>query len=359
MNFDTISSKVLDGKEITKPEGFYLSRMNGGRENELFALAREINRRLNGNRVTYVRNRNLNFTNICTVHCKFCGFGREEGHDEAFTLTTAEILEKIEEAPGISEVCIQGAIHPRLDISYYLDFLRQIKKHHPALHIHGISPQEIHSLAEKTGWPLPKVLQTLMEAGLDSMAGTAAEILVDPVREKIAPAKIPTARWIEIVKSAHSLGLPSTATILFGHIESPADVLEHLDLLREMQKETRGFTEFIPLPFVPYRTRLGSDYSLSETAPWLRIKRFYALARIYLFPAFRNIQTSWVKLGVERALETLESGVNDFGGTLFEENITRSAGGDFGEYLSEEEIRERLLRAGKLPARRDTLYRLV
>jgi 2-iminoacetate synthase ThiH len=153
--------------------------------------------------------------------------------------------------------------------------------------------------------------------------------------------------------------LKSTATILFGHIESALDMLEHLDLLREIQKETRGFTEFIPLPFIPYRTRLGSDYSLSETVPWPQIKKFYALARIYLFPAFKNIQTSWVKLGVDRAVQTLEVGVNDFGGTLFEENITRSAGGDFGQYLSEEEIRKRLLQAGKLPFRRDTLYRPV
>jgi 7,8-didemethyl-8-hydroxy-5-deazariboflavin synthase CofH subunit len=357
MNFNIISSKVLTGKEINKEEGLYLSRMNGGIE--LFALARELNRQLNGNRVTYVKNRNLNFTNICTIKCKFCGFCREEQDAEAFTLTVEEMLQKIEETPDISEVCIQGAINPHLDISYYLDFLRQIKKNYPSLHIHGISPQEIHSLAEKAGWSLEKVVQTLMEAGLDSMAGTAAEILVDPVREKIAPSKIPSARWVEIVKTAHFLGLPSTATILFGHIESGMDILEHLDLLREIQKETRGFTEFIPLPFIPYRTRLGSDFSLSKTAPWLRIKRFYALARIYLFPTFKNIQTSWVKLGVDRALQTLELGVNDFGGTLLEENITRSAGGNFGEYLSEEEIRKRLLQAGKVPVKRDTLYHWV
>jgi FO synthase subunit 2 len=359
VNFNIISNKVLTGKEITKEEGLHLSRMNGGIEKELFALARELNRRFNGNRVTYVKNRNLNFTNICTIKCKFCGFCREEQDAEAYTLTVGEMLEKIKETLDISEVCIQGAIHPHLEISYYLDFLRQIKKHHPSLHIHGISPQEVHSLAEKARWSLGKVIQTLMEAGLDSMAGTAAEILVDPVREKIAPSKISSARWVEIVKTAHFLGLPSTATILFGHIESTTDVLEHLDLLREIQKETRGFTEFIPLPFIPYRTRLGHDFSLSQTAPWLRIKRFYALARIYLFPTFKNIQTSWVKLGVDRALQTLELGVNDFGGTLLEENITRSAGGNFGEYLSEEEIRQRLLQAGKVPVQRDTLYHWV
>jgi 7,8-didemethyl-8-hydroxy-5-deazariboflavin synthase CofH subunit len=359
MNFSIISSKVLAGKEISKEEGLHLLRMNGGLEREFFALAKELNRQLNENRVTYVKNRNLNFTNICTIKCKFCGFCREEQDAEAFTLTVGEMLQKIKETPDISEVCIQGAINPHLDVSYYLDFLRQIKKHYPSLHVHGISPQEIHFLAEKTGWSLGKVIQTLMEAGLDSMAGTAAEILVDRVRERIAPSKIPSARWVEIVRTAHFLGLESTATILFGHIESVLDILGHLDLLREIQKETRGFTEFIPLPFIPYRTRLGSDYSLSETVPWLQIKRFYALARIYLFPTFKNIQTSWVKLGVDRALQTLEVGVNDFGGTLFEENITRSAGGNFGQYLGEEEIRKKLLQAGKLPFRRDTLYHLV
>jgi CofH subfamily radical SAM domain protein len=198
-----------------------------------------------------------------------------------------------------------------------------------------------------------------METGLDSMAGTAAEILVDQVREKIAPAKIRTGRWVEIIKTAHYLGLKSTATILFGHIEEATNIIHHLDLVREIQKETQGFTEFIPLPFIPYQTPLGADYSLSEIIPWERIRRFYALARIYLFPSFKNIQTSWVKLGVDRAVQTLEVGVNDFGGTLFEENITRSAGGNHGQYLSEEEIRKRLRQAGKVPLQRNTLYGLI
>ncbi len=359
MNFNIISSKVLAGKEISKEEGLYLFRMNGSNGGELFTLARKLNRQLNGDHVTYVKNRNLNFTNVCSIKCKFCGFSREEQDAEAFTLTVGEMLQKIKETPDISEVCIQGAINPHLDISYYISFLRESKGHFPSLHIHGISPQEVHFLAEKTGWSLGKVIQTLMEAGLDSMAGTAAEILDDRVREKIAPSKIPSARWIEIVRTAHFLGLKSTATILFGHIESVLDIFGHLDLLREIQKNTGGFTEFIPLPFIPYRTRLGFDYSLSTPFPWPKIKKFYALARIFLFPAFRNIQTSWVKLGVDRALQTLEVGVNDFGGTLYEENITRSAGGNFGQYLSEEEIRKKLLQAGKLPFRRDTFYRLV
>jgi len=359
MNFNTISSRVLTGKEISKEEGLHLLRMNGGLEREFFALAKELNRQLNENRVTYVKNRNLNFTNICTIKCTFCGFCRAEQDAEAFTLTVGEMLQKIKETPDISEVCIQGAINPHLDVSYYLDFLRQIKRRYPHIHIHGISPQEIHFLTVKTEWSLEKVIQTMMEAGLNSMAGTAAEILVDPVRGKIAPAKIPTGRWVEIVKTAHYLGLKSTATILFGHIENATDIIAHLDLLREIQKETQGFTEFIPLPFIPYRTLLGIHYFLSEIIPWAQIRRFYALARVYLFPAFKNIQTSWVKLGVDRAVQTLGFGANDFGGTLFEENITRSAGGNHGQYLSEEEIRKRLRQSGKVPLQRDTLYQLI
>jgi 5-amino-6-(D-ribitylamino)uracil---L-tyrosine 4-hydroxyphenyl transferase len=359
MNFNIISGKVLAGKEINKEEGLFLLRMIGEEERNLLALAAEMNSRLNGNRVTYVKNRNLNFTNICAVKCKFCGFCRGEGEQEAFTLSVDEILQKLKKNPDVSEFCIQGGINPRLDMAYYLNFLRQIKRYYPAVHIHGISPQEVDYLVVKTGWSLEKVIQTLMEAGLDSMAGTAAEILVDEIREKIAPAKIPTGRWVEIIRTAHSLGLKSTATILIGHIEKATDIIDHLDLLRGIQKETQGFTEFIPLLFIPYQTPLGADYSLSEIIPWAQIRRFYALARVYLFPSFKNIQTSWVKLGADRAMETLEVGVNDFGGTLFEENITRSAGGKHGQYLSEEVIRKKLLRVGKVPIWRDTLYRLL
>jgi CofH subfamily radical SAM domain protein len=217
----------------------------------------------------------------------------------------------------------------------------------------------VHSLSLKSGWPLARVIGYLMEAGLDSMAGTAAEILVDRVRARIAPEKISSSRWVEIVKTAHRMGLKSTATILMGHLETDADILEHLDLLRAIQRETRGFTEFIPLPFIPYRTRLGAEYSQAAMAPWPRLKRLYALARVFLHPTFENIQTSWVKLGLERALETLEIGLNDFGGTLYEENITRSAGGTSGQYLSVAEIREALCRAGKIPRERDTLYRRI
>lgn len=359
MNFDTIAGKALSGSEISREEGRFLLERNGKIEAELFHLAQTINEGLHGNRVTYVKNRNLNFTNICRIKCRFCGFCRDEGEDGAFTLTGEQMLEKIAATPDISEVCIQGAIHPRLGIEYYLDFLHQIKSHYPSLHIHGISPQEVHSLVEKTGWSIEEVIGRLKEAGLDSMAGTAAEILVDRVRAKIAPAKISSSQWVEIVKTAHRMGLKSTATILMGHLETDADILEHLDLLRMIQRETQGFTEFIPLPFIPYQTRLGAELSQREMAPWPRLKHFYAFSRVFLYPAFKNIQTSWVKLGVDRALETLQVGVNDFGGTLYEENITRSAGGRYGQYLSEGEIREKLTRAGKIPQERSTLYQMV
>jgi len=359
MNFDTIANKVLGGREIGPEEGLYLFRARDREEDEVFALAHELNAALNGPKVTYVQNRNFNFTNVCTVNCKFCGFCREEFHPQAFLLDADHLLWKIRATPEITEVCIQGAIHPRLGIAYYLNLLRRIKEQHPRLHIHGISPQEVFSLAEKTGWPLERTIAALMEVGLDSMAGTAAEILVDRVRREICPGKISSRQWVEIVKTAHRLGLKSTATLLFGHIEGPAEIVEHLTILREVQRETGGFTEFVPLLFIPYSTRLGSAYSLGAAAPWNSIRKLYALSRVYLSPAFKNIQTSWVKLGVERALDTLEAGANDFGGTLFEENITRSAGGSFGEFLSAEQIRGNLIRKGKIPAERDTLYRAV
>ncbi|RPJ41639.1 MAG: CofH family radical SAM protein, partial [Deltaproteobacteria bacterium] len=309
MNFDTIANRVLGGREINEEEGLHLLRTRGREDEEIFALASRLNQNLNGRRVTYVQNRNLNFTNICTLKCKFCGFCRDESHPQALLLTAENLLRKIRETPGITEVCIQGGIHPRLEITFYVDLLRRIKEQHPTLHIHGISPQEIFSLSQRTGWPAARTIATLMEAGLDSMAGTAAEILVDRVRQMICPEKISSRQWVEIVKTAHRLGLKSTATILFGHIESPEEIIEHLTIIRRIQQETGGFTEFVPLLFIPYSTRLGSECSLSATVPWNFIKKVYALARIYLSPPFKNVQTSWVKLGVERALDTLDVGV--------------------------------------------------
>jgi 7,8-didemethyl-8-hydroxy-5-deazariboflavin synthase CofH subunit len=354
MNFDTIARKIESGEEISRADGEFL--LKEGNEGEIADLACDINRKIHGNRITYVKNRNINFTNVCNIRCHFCGFWRMEDQDESFTLTLDQILAKIATTPGITEVCIQGAIHPRLGMDYYLEMLRQIRAHFPFLHIHGISPQEIHSLTEKTGLALPEVIGRLMKAGLGSMAGTAAEILVDEVRRKISPAKISSARWTEIVQTAHRMGLPSTATILIGHIERDGDIIAHLDRIRTIQRRTQGFTEFIPLPFVPFRTRLGSETGQKEMVPWRRLRRIYAVCRLFLFPAIPNLQTSWVKLGLRRALETLELGVNDFGGTLFEENITRSAGGGNGESLSEAQIREVLIRAGKIPCQRTTLY---
>jgi FO synthase subunit 2 len=359
MNLDTIFNKALSAEELTKEEALLLLKDDKNLGEEVFSVAREINKKLHGKIVTYVVNRNVNFTNICKIRCKFCGFHKEENQIGAFTLDSEEILHKIRETPGITEVCIQGAINQSLNLSYYMDILRSIKSNYPSLHIHGISPEEVNFIVEISGRSIEEVILALKKAGLDSMAGTAAEVLVEKVRQKIAPFKISTMRWLEIVRTAHKLGLKSTATILFGHIESNEDIIDHLDLLKGIQKETGGFTEFIPLLFIPYHTKLGYEYSLTDIIPWERIKKFYAVVRIYLATTFKNLQTSWVKLGIDRALESLEAGANDFGGTLFEENITRSAGGKFGQYLGEEEIRTRLLRVGKIPLQRDTFYNII
>jgi 7,8-didemethyl-8-hydroxy-5-deazariboflavin synthase CofH subunit len=359
MNFDTIANKALQGREIDASEAVYLLRARSREREDVLALARELNGRLNGRKVTYVRNRNFNFTNVCTVKCRFCGFCRDEVHPEAFFLDAGHLIRKIREAPEITEVCIQGGIHPRLELSFYLNLLKRVKEEYPRIHIHGISPQEVFSLAERSGRSLERTLAALMEAGLGSMAGTAAEILVDRVRREICPGKISSAQWVEVVKTAHRLGLKSTATVLFGHIETPEEIVQHLSVIRGVQRETGGFTEFVPLLFVPRSTPLGGERSFGSGAPWGFICRVYAVSRIFLSPSFKNLQTSWVKLGVERALDTLNAGANDFGGTLFEENITRSAGGSFGEFLGVEQIRSGLIRRGKIPAERDTLYGTV
>ena len=359
MNFDTIANKALEGREIEPAEALYLFQARGREQEEVLALAHGINSRLNGRKVTYVRNRNFNFTNVCTVKCKFCGFCRDEFDPEAFFLGADHLIRKIRQAPEVTEVCIQGGIHPRLELAHYLNLLRRVKEEYPRIHIHGISPQEVFSLAEKSGRSLKRTIAALMEAGLGSMAGTAAEILVDRVRREICPGKISSAQWVEVVKIAHRLGLKSSATMLFGHIESPEEIVEHLSVIRGVQRETGGFTEFVPLLFIPYFTPLGGESSLNSAAPWNFIRKVYALSRIYLSPSIKNLQTSWVKLGVERALDVLNTGANDFGGTLFEESITRSAGGSFGEFLGVEQIRTSLIRRGKIPAERDTLYGTV
>jgi len=322
---------------------------------EIISLADSLRKRAAGDVVTYVVNRNINFTNICVGDCKFCSFKRVY---DPFFLSIERILEKAREAVeiGATELCIQGGLHPKMKIEDYARILEAIKEEFPELHLHAFSPMEVYHGARNSGISVEKALSILKDSGLDSMPGTAAEILVDEIREIICPHKLKTAEWIEVVKTAHSLGIPTTATMMFGHIETMEHRIQHIMIIREIQKETRGFTEFVLLPFMRENNELGK---ISREIPIEEIALTHAISRILLNDVLKNIQTSWVKLGVENALKMLFCGANDFGGTLMEENISRAAGGKAGEHLPKEEI-ERLIRSvGRIPRQRDTLYNLL
>jgi FO synthase len=359
-----ILDKASSGAGLTYDEGVALYRAQGDAWPDVFAAADALKRRLHGDRVSYIVNRNVNFTNVCIICCKFCGFWRSKRDDDAYTLDLAGFAEKMAETPNVSELCVQGGINPDIPFDYYLELLRWMKRKYPTVHLHAYSPQEIHQMSKIGGMSYRDVLATLRDNGLDSLIGTAAEIFDDDVRKRIAPRKITSDEWEEIVTTAHSLGIRSTATIMFGHVEPIEARVAHLDRLRRIHRKHRGFTELVPLPFIPYATMLGKS-AVKEQLALDDCKRFYAVARLFLGDEMPNLQTSWVKLGVEGAKETLSVGVNDFGGTLYEENITKCARGGAcgnpgdGECLTEEQIVEAISSAGKTPVRRTTLYKYL
>jgi FO synthase len=330
---------------------------------ELTEEAETKNQRQNGDVVTYVVNRNANFTRICNVGCSFCGFGRRPGTAGATSDRIDEVVARVGQTPWVTEVCLQGGIDPDLKPEYYLDLARALREAFPGMHLHAFSPMEIDSLCEKAGCEPEAMVAKLRAVGVGSIPGTAAEILVDEVRRKISRNKLPVERWVRIVQAAHRAGMPSSATILFGHVESWTDIRAHFEVLRKIQEETGGFTELVPLAFIPYQNRLGrllarkwGGMERLEARIQRRARRLYPMARVVLGDLIPNLQTSWVKLGAERAAESLSWGCNDFGGTLYEESITRSSGGRYGEKMEPEEM-ERVIRlAGKEPRVRNTLY---
>ncbi|MFX1301741.1 MAG: 7,8-didemethyl-8-hydroxy-5-deazariboflavin synthase subunit CofH [Promethearchaeota archaeon] len=357
-----ILEKALKNEEITSKEALILLKVHG---KEFFALQYVANRICYEKKedfVTFVINRNINFTNVCFQGCKFCSFSLPSNHKDAFLLTLEEIRDRVIEAKNsnCSEVCIQGGINPELKFDFYLDILRLVKGIDQKIHTHAFSPQEIYFMSKLYKSSIENTLKELKKAGLDSIPGTAAEILVDDIRRIICPNKVSTSQWIDIITTAHKLGIPTTSTIMYGHIESLNDRVAHLEVLREIQKETKGFTEFVPLPFVkvnPILSRLNK-YPLNPSYGIADLKLF-CVSRIFLNNYIDNIQCSWVKLGPKLAQVSLNFGVNDFSGTLMEENISRSAGAEFGQYLSPEEIITIIKAAGKKPAQRDTLYNIL
>jgi FO synthase subunit 2 len=320
----------------------------------LFPLADRLRKKAVGEKVTYVINRNINFTNMCIGTCRFCAFRKKDG----YLLSNQEILEKIKEAAELNatEICIQGGLLTDWDISDYCEMLETIKEEFPWLHIHAFSPMEVLHAARNANISVKEALVSMKKSGLGSLPGTAAEILVERVRKEICPEKLTTHEWIDVVKNAHRQGIPTTATIMYGHIETLRERFEHLLVIREIQKKTGGFTEFVPLPFMPYNNKLGEGMDVLQK---LENMKFHAIARIFLYPHIKNIQVSWVKLGKKQAVEILNYGANDLGGTLMEENISRSAGAANGEYMAPAEFERLICRINRIPQQRDTLYKPV
>lgn len=353
-----ILSRALDGRELAVEDGVALLSAEGDDLRALIRAADLIRAQDVGDEVTYVVNRNVNWTNICFVGCQFCAFAVHRKDPSAYNHSIEDVLAKVQDAVdrGASEVCMQGGINPESEGLFYRDLLLAVKARFPTIHVHAFSPMEIMYGARRANMSYREFLSVLRDAGLGTIPGTAAEILDDEVREVLSHKKVDVATWVEIVSTAHELGLRSSSTLMYGHIETAEHVARHIVLLRDIQKRTGGFTEFVPLRFIHTFTQLFKRGMVQPAPTGAADFRMYAVSRLMLRGWIDNLQTSWVKLGQELAQLTLLAGCNDFGGTLMEESISRSAGANAGEYLPEERIRELILEIGRIPVQRNTTY---
>jgi FO synthase len=348
----------LDGAVLSREQCLRLAHAEGHDLLGLLLAADALRRELVGNLVTYVVNRNINFTNICFVGCKFCAFSRGPRESDTYFLGLEQVARKALDAwqIGATEVCIQGGLPHGLPPFYYRDILRAVKSAVPGMHIHAFSPMEIVYGVELTGMPLEEYLQMLKENGLDTLPGTAAEILDDEVRFVLSRNKVSTEQWKQVIRAAHRGGIRTTSTMMYGHIETPAHWVNQLLLLRALQAETGGFTEFVPLGFVHPNTLLYQQ-GIARPGPSLAEHlKVHALARVLLAGAINNLQVSWVKLNRHLSQLCLHAGANDYGGTLMEENISREAGATAGQYTTPETFQALILEAGRIPAERNTPY---
>ena len=347
-----------DGACLEDAERYVLAGADGPDLIALLVAADALRRDLVGNIVTYVVNRNMNFTNICFVGCKFCAFSRGPREADSYFHSLEDMGRKAKEAwdLGATEVCIQGGLPRDLPPFYYRDILRAIKSAVPQMHIHAFSPMEIVYGVELTGMSLRDYLCMLRDNGLDTLPGTAAEILDNDVRQVLSRNKLAVAEWQDVIRTAHRCGIRSTSTLMYGHMETPAHWVRQLSLFREIQSETGGFTEFVPLGFVHQNTLLFQQ-GLARSGPTLAEHlKIHALARILLAGSIHNIQVSWVKLNRHLSQLCLQAGANDYGGTLMEENISREAGATAGQYTSPEDFQSLILEMGRIPAERNTKY---
>lgn len=350
--------QARDGGVLSRQQCLLLAHAEGDDLLGLLLAADDLRRALVGDAVTYVVNRNINFTNVCFVGCKFCAFSRGPREADAYFLSLDQVAAKAAEAwtLGATEVCIQGGLPHGLPPFYYRDILLAVKRAVPRIHIHAFSPMEIVHGVELTGMPLADYLTMLRDSGLDTLPGTAAEILDDDVRFVLSRNKLSTRQWREVITTAHRCGIRSTSTLMYGHVETAEHWVNQLLMFREIQGETGGFTEFVPLGFVHYNTLLYQQ-GIARPGPSLAEHlKIHALARLLLAGSIHNVQVSWVKLNRGLSQLCLQAGANDYGGTLMEENISREAGATAGQYTSPQEFQELIRRIGRVPAERNTTY---
>jgi FO synthase len=360
---DTLLAKAAAGERLTETE---IVRLFEARDDEFAAVCRaadELRKRVNGDIVSYAVNRNINYTNICYFRCQFCAFSKgklsENLRGTPYDLGLDEIVRRAQEAwqRGATEVCMQGGIHPEYTGETYLNICRAIKAAIPGMHIHAFSPLEVWQGAHTLGISVHDFLVQLKEAGLGTLPGTAAEILDDEVRAVLCPDKIKTDEWLYVVEEAHKVGLRTTSTIMYGHLERPVHWARHLLRLKTLQERTNGITEFVPLPFVHMEAPVYWKGRARKGPTFREAVLVHAVARLVLYPHITNIQVSWVKMGQEGIKAVLQAGANDMGGTLMNESITRAAGGEFGQELPPEQMEEIIRSIGRIPLQRTTLYR--
>ncbi|MEI6894399.1 MAG: 5-amino-6-(D-ribitylamino)uracil--L-tyrosine 4-hydroxyphenyl transferase CofH [Colwellia sp.] len=359
-----ILKKSLSNIEISINEAIQLFECQGLELDEIVRVSDELRRRTVGEEVSFVITRNINFTNVCNMGCKFCGFAKKKNDIGAELLPISEIVSRAQEAwhRGASEICIQGGLHPDIKSDHYVNMIKAIKQQLPDLHIHAFSPFEIWYGAMKSRKSYSTFIQELIDAGLGSMPGTAAEILDVDVRKQLTKDKLNTQQWVEIITTAHQLGLPTTATIMYGHIDQPKHWAEHINTIRNIQKKTGGFTEFVPLGFVHYESPLYVNDTEGKVRPGPTDDenlKMHAISRIMLNGWIDNIQASWVKLGPQFAKKMLGAGVNDLGGTLMNESITSASGGKHGQEISPRSMVQLINDADRIAVQRNTLYKKI
>jgi FO synthase subunit 2 len=357
-----ILERVLAGHRASWREALPLAEVTGAELHELCAVADELRARQAGDLVTYVVNRNINFTNVCVKTCRFCAFSRNARSDAGYFLDEGEVVRRALEAHalGATEVCLQAGLAPGIDGMLYVRLVAAVKRAAPSLHLHALSPEEVKYGAHRAKLSIKEFLAALKEAGLGTLPGTSAEILDDDLRDRIAPGRITSAEWLEVIRTAHELGLRTTSTMMYGHVERAADRLRHMEILRDLQQDTGGFTEFVPLSFVHTEAPLFAKEPGVRPGPGgLDVIRTHAIARVMLGHDIPNLQVSWVKEGFRSAEHLLACGVNDLGGTLINESISTAAGATHGQLATPQALRRIARGAGRTPAERNTFYAIL